>query len=205
MKDRVIWGLVFASLLLFLPVARSQLRLGSGTQETGLYRPGGDGSWLLDMDVMRDLNLSKEQAEKINLARQTLGKLRRDADIQQSKSPKDNPDVVFKTFNDEVASLVKVLNEKQRTRLKQLVYQLDGIEPFFRADVRKALQLNGEQEEALDKMKAAYLNDLGKVLGNSRQQAIELRARYSANALELLTNSQKDAWATLTGTPLKAK
>lgn len=103
----------------------------------------------------------------------------------------------------------EILDETQRTRLKEISYQAAGVEIYSNADVVAALKLTDEQKEKI----AAAKKDLdtkrremrpqggpgGGGGGNFFEKIQELNASYTKTVDEILTAEQKTELAKLKG------
>lgn len=105
----------------------------------------------------------------------------------------------------------EILDETQRTRLKEISYQAAGGDIYTNADVVAALKLTDEQKEKIaaakkeldtkrtEAMRAAFGGGGGGGGGNMREKMQELTAAFEKSAADVLTEDQKTELAKLKG------
>jgi polyribonucleotide nucleotidyltransferase len=184
----------------------SQLQLGTAKQASGSFRIGGDVGWLFEPQMRRALELSKEQEGRIVDAQIKLAKMAQEAEKQRFTSPTADVDDLFKDYNAAAVKLVKdELTEKQVLRFKQIVYQVSGLDPLFREEVRRELGLSQQQQSEIKKLKDMHTQDKRKGLSKGRDQSLALDRRYLELGVNLLSETQKAAWSKLIGKPVDYK
>lgn len=120
---------------------------------------------------------------------------------------------IVKKYNDARAALQakyrplvwKLLNEAQRDRLQQLIWQARmGFVLTHGKTFRKHVPLTDEQERAIEEASRQYVEERSN-LQEDEEQFIELwleaHAKRDQRIFDVLTDEQKAAWAELTGEP----
>lgn len=168
-------------------------------------------------EVQRELQLSESQLEQLRAIEETtlaatfetmqpiapprifeLEDKQRDEAIEQVRKS-------LETFiSEQEANLKKLLSEKQWARLSQLSLQREGIAAALRGEVSEALQLTEDQRELLSKQADALGNQAFRPGPNGPpdfQRIAETRLNTERRLVESFSDSQKQKWNDLRGTP----
>ena len=168
-------------------------------------------------EVQRELQLSESQLEQLRaIEEKTLAATfetmqpiapprifeledkQRDEAIEQVRKS-------METFiSEQEANLKKLLSEKQWERLSQLSLQREGIAAALRGEVSEALQLTEDQRELLSEQADALGNQAFRPGPNGPpdfQRIVETRLSTERRIVESFSDSQKQKWNDLRGTP----
>jgi hypothetical protein len=156
--------------------------------------------------VHKDLMLSEEQIKQVREAaaksEETRAKLR---DETEGKLTRDLRERLMQLDAQDEATIAKILNPAQATRLKQIVLQHLGPAGFTNPDITAALGLTKEQVDAMWEIWDKFRESSRKA--KNTKEYIELQNERDKKLLEALRPEQKKKWAELTGPvlPLRGK
>jgi Spy/CpxP family protein refolding chaperone len=172
------------------------------------------GSFLVSRDkVQEELKLTREQKEKLE---QHLQKLLPDAaqffqKIEGLKREEQEKELgpYRPKMREKLAALLKeTLNEGQRTRLRQLELQKEGLRD---GDIWNDLQVTDEQRRQFMALMQQALKEIDPLLeeaqksGNPKKiqpKVIKIRDNLEATMEALLTDAQKTQWKEMLGKPM---
>jgi len=175
---------------------------------------GGIAGLLQNESVQKELKVDKDQAGKVTEAVKKVqdqhaddfAKLR---DITNQDERRQKSQELTKTVSDETLKAVSsILSADQVKRLKQIELQQAGLQAFTRPDVQKALNLTGEQQDAIKTLndeaakKRQELFQGGRRQGGGGQgqsQMTALRKESMEKVQKLLNADQRKTWKDLTG------
>ncbi|MGO8751163.1 MAG: Spy/CpxP family protein refolding chaperone [Thermoguttaceae bacterium] len=156
--------------------------------------------------VQEELKATKGQRDKLD---QFLGKLLPDAMQALRKSNGERQKYNQKTHEQMAAALNETLNEGQRTRLRQLERQRDGL--FSEDWTLKELQVTDEQrkqfmaliQQTREKTKT-LMDEIRKGANPDeiRPKVLKLRLDLEGQLEALLTDAQKEQWKEMLGKPV---
>jgi len=167
---------------------------------------------LRDANVLKDLGLNSDQAFRASQAL-TVVAARLNDELQRIQNLKGdawkarNREIIAKVPDRELEVLAKHLTAAQLKRLREITYQVAGVDAFAHPDVLKQIAPTTEQKEKFktieleldSKMKDVHnLFAAGKVEAAHKKED-ELRADVFKKVQELLTDKQKKSWQELTG------
>jgi hypothetical protein len=169
-----------------------------------MAQPGGMGmmnrpqmaSGLLALEeVQKELEMTESQIEEIVSAAQQLNDDFRAAMRDAFTSGEDIAEIA-KEFKEQDDELVAKLDDKQKTRLKQLLYQRMDIAVLRDADVAAALALTDDQKTAIDDAFASMQEKMQEMFQSGdregmREKMGELRTELSETVMGQLTDEQK--------------
>jgi hypothetical protein len=167
--------------------------------------------------IQEELRLSKEQKEKLELhLREVLPKAMQFFQKIEGVKPEERKRELGayrrKTHENLVTILKEILNEGQRTRLRQLELQRDGL--FEGGETWKNLQLTDEQQKqfvaAIQQMqrKIEPLLEEARRGGNPgevRPKVLKMREELEGKLEALLTDAQRKQWKDMLGKPIESK
>jgi hypothetical protein len=164
--------------------------------------------------VQKELTLDEQQAKAINeLAAQMQAEAMEVMSGLQDLTPEEQkqelPSILKmvgekgKEIQDKVD---KVLNEKQRTRVKELSIQRRGVEALQDDEVVDALKLSDEQKEKLTAVRKelgdkqeAIMKDSGGDRQKNREKFFALNKEAGESALAILTSAQREQFEKMKG------
>lgn len=175
-------------------------------------QPGGMGmmnrpqmaSGLLAMEeVQKELELTDEQVEEIVAAAQQLNDDFRAAMREAFTNGEDTAEIA-KEFKEQDDEIVAKLNDDQKKRLKQLLYQRMDIAVLRDAEVAGALGLSDDQKTAIDEAFTSMQEKMQELFQSGDREAMrekmgELRTELSEAVMGQLTDEQKSKLDELKG------
>ena len=187
-----------------------------GIPEEGLRKLRHElgGSFLVSRDkVQEELKLTREQKEKLE---QHLQKLWPDASqffqkIEGLKREEQEKELgpYRPKMREKLAALLKeTLNEGQRTRLRQLELQKEGLRD---GDIWNDLQVTDEQRRQFMALMQQALKEIDPLLEEAQKsgspkkiqpKVIKIRDNLEATMEALLTDAQKTQWKEMLGKPM---
>jgi hypothetical protein len=194
------------------------LSTGLRTHAVGPRFAGDRDRWvgaeilLRDANVLKDLGLNDNQTFRASQALTVVAAKLND-DLQRIQNLKGdawkarNREIIAKVPDRELEALAKHLTAAQVKRLREITYQVAGIDAFAHPDVVKQIAPTTEQKDKL-KVIAAELETSMKDVQNmfaagkvdaALKKEEELRAGAFKKVQELLTEKQKKTWQDLTG------
>jgi hypothetical protein len=164
-----------------------------------------DEQLLREPSVREDLGLTPMQNQQVD---RFVG-VREPPRIHDETGRALSPQEIQQTFAEYIqqsrAALNTVLTPQQARRLREISRQLRGVDAMRDPDVADALALSEEQRQAMQKLR----NQLTERAEHRPDESEEVQALESrevlAEALALLTPTQRDAWAALTGKPFQGQ
>ncbi len=165
-------------------------------------------------DVQHDLLLELAQ-------RGTFDRLhdRQQADLQQARMQnRRNPvavsDLQAQQKKETQAKIDELLTSRQKARLAEIAWQVQGNQALFATDLQKKLNLSDEQKTRITQIKAQRDQQIAEMQANASQGTVvfqEVSAQFEQvqsdtnGALsEVLTPEQSDQFKKLLGPPFKA-
>jgi Spy/CpxP family protein refolding chaperone len=222
---RILGFSVLAGLLALL-VATAQ------AQRPGRFGGGGfgfgGGLLLVNKSVQEELKISDEQKTKIEeIAKESREKTDailpkidfqdkdniKEAFAKRKEAMEQNKDKLTAIRESSEKAMLAVLDDKQKTRFKQIEIQSERFAAFQKEDVVKALNLTDDQKEKIK----TIAEDVGKDVGDLRKEAFtdktgETRKKITAinkegmeKAVAVLNDAQKAKWKELTGDPFEVR
>lgn len=160
-----------------------------------MNRPQMASGLLAMEEVQKELEMTEGQVEEIVAAAQQLNDDFRAAMREAFTSGEDIAEIAkeFKAQDDE---LVAKLDDKQKTRLKQLMYQRMDIAVLRDADVAAAIALTDDQKTAIDDAFASMQEKMQEMFQSGdregmREKMGELRTELTETVMGQLTDDQK--------------
>ena len=167
--------------------------------------------------IQDELKLTKEQKEKLEqhirkLLPDTMQFFQTIEGMKPEERKRELGAYRRKTHENLAAALKEILNEGQRTRLRQLELQRDGL--FEGGETWKDLQLTDEQQKqfvaAIQQMqkKIEPLLEEARRGGNPgeiRPKVLKMREELEGKLEALLTDGQRKQWKDMLGTPIESK
>jgi Spy/CpxP family protein refolding chaperone len=210
--------------LLALLVATAQAQR-PGRFGGGLF--GGPGL-LVNKSVQEELKITDEQKTKIEeIAKESREKTQallpkidfKDKDNFQENLAKlkeareQNKDKLNEIRESAEKAMLAVLDDKQKTRFKQIEIQSERLGAFQKDEVVKALNLTDDQKEKIK----TIAEDVGKDVGDLRKEFSKenfqenqkkiaaLNKEGMEKAVAVLNDAQKAKWKELTGDPFEVR
>lgn len=195
--------------------ASAQERRGPGGPGGGMMGGGPSASMLLsNRGVQDELKLDDAQKEKVvaaaRKAREAMESAREAAgDLEGPARFAKMRELGEKADAEAMKSLADVLKPEQTARLKGIHLQTLGASAFAREDVRKALKLTDDQNEAVKKALADSRDKMREAFQGDREAAgeklRELRKETVAQIEAKLTDEQKAEYSKLVGAPYEVR
>jgi hypothetical protein len=200
------FGLIVA---LAAPALAQQQRQRGQRGQFGGRGQGGIGMLATNESVQKELNVDKDQADKIKEAVDKVRDSHKDdfaklqdlsQDDRRTKSQELNQTVSAETLK----ALDDVLKPEQIKRLKQIELQQAGERAFTRPDVQTALKLTDDEKDQIktiteDAAKQRRELFQGGNAQGSRDKMTALRKETMEKVQAVLTDDQKKTWKDLTG------
>ena len=201
------------ALALAVPALAQQQRQRGQRGQFGGRGQGGVGMLAENESVQKELNIDKDQADKVKEAVDKVRDSHKDdfaklqdlgQDERRAKSQELNRTVSEETLK----ALADVLKPEQLNRLKQIELQQAGDRAFTRPDVQKALNLTDDQKEQIKTITEDAAKQRRELVqgGNaqgSRDKLTSLRKETLEKVQAVLTDDQKKTWKDLTGEPFQ--
>jgi hypothetical protein len=197
--------LAVLAILLAAPGAWAQRPAGRG--------PGGFGEGLMlvgQESVQQELKLSEEQVKKVD---EYLAKQRETFSGLRDLSREERQQKLAELGKAGRGTLDAILDETQRTRLRQITLQQRGARAFADPQVAEALGLDDEQksrlqdlaDKAREEMRSLFQGAAGGDRTELRKKLEAARAAASEKIQGLLTAEQQAKWKELIGEPFKGE
>lgn len=174
----------------------------------------------MDPAVRKELALTEEQEKKV---KEVLEEFQQGAQQEGGKfviriggpgggGAPELPD--FKKIEDD---LMKVLDEKQKKRFKEIWLQRQGLTALADADVAKEVGLQDDQRELVKDIMDSHQQDMHKMIQEAAadscggpiriddKKAKELREKTEKHLSELLTKAQEEKWKAMLGPKFEKK
>jgi Spy/CpxP family protein refolding chaperone len=219
---RKILGFSVLAGLLALLVATAQAQRPGGRFGGGF--PFGGGLLLANKSVQEELKITDEQKTKIQeIAKESrekteaiIGKV--DFKDQESRAKarearEQNKDKLMEIGQASEKAMLAVLDDKQKTRFKQIEIQSQRVDAFKNEEVVKALNLTDDQKEKLKTIAEDVnkdITDLRKEFSKenfqeNQKKIATLRKDGMEKAVAVLNDAQKAKWKELTGDPFEVR
>ena len=191
----------------------------SGAEKPGKKQPNFNHHLLRNEAVLKDLELTDAEKEKITSAfKESDGAMQRQFQNVQIRIPVGGaggaviaaPLIRIDTRQmqkDLIASLVSVLKPEHLIRLRSIDLQARGANAFTDRKVVRALQLTEEQEDKIEDIVTQF-DPSNRVFGgllpgaDAPKQLAEAQDKDTASCVKLLTKDQLATWKKLIGKPL---
>lgn len=219
LKTLIITAVVVALAIPSLSLAQGGGQRGQGGGQRGGGQFGMGGQTNLGLlgraDVQKDLKMTAEQIAAIQKIRDAQQEKMR-ARFEEMRNGGGGGD--FQAMRDEMEKMnkandeeaLKLLDDKQKSRLQQISVQMGGVRVILRDEkIQKALGLTAQQKTDLDKLQASQQQanqELGQRMRNqeiSREEFTAIREKndkiLDEEILKILTQAQKDTWASMQG------
>jgi Spy/CpxP family protein refolding chaperone len=185
----------------------------------GMFGPPSGAMLLGSEDVQKDLKLTDEQKEKYKEFSTKQREAMRELFAGGERPDREKMQEIMKKNQEEGAKFVKDnLTADQAKRLKQIGYQVGGVNVFASEDVQKELKLTDEQKEKIKGIMDQMRKDMADIRGGTgggggrpmltpeQQKKMEaLRKEATEKVHEVLTADQKKTWETMTGPKFEGK
>ena len=173
-----------------------QMRFGGG------QRMMGGPMLLMNPAVQKELKLTDDQIAKVRdlMPRRPRGGEQGGPEGQNAPRQRPNPQEMDKKIQD-------ILDAGQYRRLSEIRLQMQGPFALMRPEIAEKLGLSDDQKGALrDLFQQERQNpppNPGSEPSDFHKTMQERRAKLEKGALAILTDSQRDKWHEMTGTPFK--
>jgi hypothetical protein len=148
----------------------------------GQLQPSVLGPVLSNPDVQKELKLSEEQISKLKDAlNKVMDKYKDDFAKLARMSPEEQQKMMRALIDDSHKAMAGILDAKQMKRLKQIEWQIAGVNALQDPDLQKELKLNDEQKKKLD----GLFNDANKKMQQLFQSQERSPEKYQAVVKEL--------------------
>jgi hypothetical protein len=175
--------------------------------------PGSVASLLQNESVQKELNIDKEQADKVKEAVQQVQDKHKDEfaklrDLSQEERRAEGQKLNRAVSEETLKAVDPILKPDQVKRLKQIELQQLGSQAFTRPEVQTALRLKDDQKEkikTLTETAATEMRELrqaGNPQGN-RDKVAAIRKETTEKIQAVLTDDQKKTWKEMTGEPFQ--
>jgi hypothetical protein len=174
---------------------------------------GGVGMLAENESVQKELNIDKDQADKIKEAVDKVRDSHKDEftklqDLGQDERRTKAEELGRAVSEETLKALADVLKPEQLKRLKQIELQQAGERAFTRPDVQAALKLTDDQKDqvkTLTEDAAKQRRELfqGGNAQGSRDKLTAVRKETLEKVQAVLTDGQKKTWKDLTGEPFE--
>jgi hypothetical protein len=201
--------------LLAAPVSAQQQRQRRQQRGQGGMGQGGVGALLTNEAVQKELNIDKDQADKVKDAvtkvrdqhKDDFAKLR---DLGQDERRQKSQELNAAVSEETLKAVGDLLKPEQIKRLKQIEVQQGGDRAFTRAEVQKALNLTDEQKATIKTITDDAAKERRELFqgGNaqgSREKMTALRKETMEKLQAVLKDDQKKTWKDLTGEPFEVR
>jgi hypothetical protein len=180
----------------------------------GFGRGMGAAGLLQNKSVQEELKLEKDQVTKIDDA---LKKVRDDHkdDLDKLRDPgtsqEDRAAILKKVSEANEKALKGILNEKQETRLHQILHQQQGVAMFVDEAVQKKLNLTAEQKDKLKTINEDMTKDIRELFSGGKPgpdtitKIQGIRKEAMTNAQKVLDDKQKKEVKEMLGEPFEIK
>jgi Spy/CpxP family protein refolding chaperone len=187
---------------------------------------GGGVNLAFNPSVQEELKVTDEQKEKLKTANEDYrGKMRENFQSMQEKMA-ELKELPKEEFTKKMAELGKemlaplekdvysILKPEQKTRLKQIDLQQQGLRAFTTAEVEKDLSITDDQKVKFKGLMEENIKELtelmpvggrGGVDPEVQKKMTALRKSYTEKAVDVLTEAQKASWKKMTGEPFEVK
>jgi Spy/CpxP family protein refolding chaperone len=174
---------------------------------------------LASEDVQKDLKLTDEQKEKYKAFSTKQQEAMRELFSGGDRPDREKLQEIMRKNQEEAAKFVKdTLTADQGKRLKQIGYQVGGVNVFASEDVQKEMKFTDEQKEKIKGILDQLQKDRRDVFGGGgggrpmgglspeQQKKMEaLNKEAMEKAHEVLTSDQKKTWETMVGPKFEGK
>ncbi len=192
---------LFAALVATTSAALAQQRERLGPRGLG---GSPSGAMLLGQkSVQEDLKLSEEQVKQVE---EFTAKQREGASGLRDASREERMKRFTESREAGQKAVDTILNEEQRTRLKQISLQLAGPAALASPEVAEKLALTDEQKKSIEEVQSASREEMRSLMQGADGDRAEAFRKMQAvrQATEeklkgLLTDEQKTKWGVLTG------
>jgi predicted nucleic acid-binding Zn-ribbon protein len=148
----------------------------------GQFQPSVLGPVLSNPEVQKELKLSEEQIGKLKDAlNKVIEKYKDDFAKLQKMSPEEQQKKMRSLIDDSHKAMAGILEAKQMKRLKQIEWQIAGVNALQDPDLQKELKLSDEQKKKLD----GLFTDANKKVQQLLQTRETSREKYEAVVKEL--------------------
>jgi Spy/CpxP family protein refolding chaperone len=175
-------------------------------------------------DLIEELKISDEQKAKLlevgKAAREKMtgsfGRFNPDATDEERKAMREKMEKMMAEVR---ADYEKVLDDKQKARVKQITYQAMGVSAYGNKDVQEALKFTDDQKESVKGMMDEFLKERGELMRGAfgdrgaggdreemqkkmeemRKKTTALGKEYAEKIEAKMTDAQKSEWKKLQG------
>jgi serine/threonine protein kinase len=188
----------------------SRQRVKSILGELSALEGAGEFMLLGDRSVQDDLELTREQRDKVKALAEGITRHWRDAVHNLGElGQEDRRRRIIELAQNTEAALPQLLTPEQGRRLKQILIQVRAPHSFSSPEVAEVLQLTPAQKERIrgiqDDLSLAKWNYLQPEADRSalRKKIDEMKRNACEQILRTLTAEQRAAWRNLTGAPFR--
>ena len=207
-----------AAMVAPLYAQRAQRGQGGRGGARGMFGAQSGAMLLASEDVQKDLKLTDEQKEKYKAFSTKQQEAMRELFSGGERPDREKMQEIMKKNQEESAKFVKdTLTADQGKRLKQIGYQVGGVNVFASEDVQKELKLSDEQKEKIKGIMDQMRKDMADIRGGAgggrpmqltpeqQKKAEALRKEATEKVQEVLTSDQKKTWETMVGPKFEGK
>lgn len=207
-----------AAMVAPLYAQRAQRGQGGRGGARGMFGAPTGAMLLASEDVQKDLKLTDEQKEKYKAFSTKQQEAMRELFSGGERPDREKMQEIMKKNQEESAKFVKdTLTADQGKRLKQIGYQVGGVNVFASEDVQKELKLSDEQKEKIKGIMDQMRKDMADIRGGAgggrpmqltpeqQKKAEALRKEATEKVQEVLTSDQKKTWETMVGPKFEGK
>jgi hypothetical protein len=165
---------------------------------------------LMQESVRQELKLSDEQAKQADeLSTSVRDKMEY---IARNRDANERRTKIQELMNETDKSIATILKPDQTKRLKQVRYQLAGLQAFNFLEVAQELKITDEQKkdiQGINQETATAIRELNQGGGLADQETIkkfqEIRKGAVEKVVKLFNDEQKKTWKEMLGEPFKGK
>lgn len=162
---------------------------------------------LLQPDVCKDLDLSKEKCDKVeSFASAQWKKAQKLAHLEEKERDKKFQEMT----KENERFLEQTLSKDQKKRLDEILLQMAGLLWVTRPEIAKQLNLSSDQKKRAVDLQQRARDEMEELIHETDEEdqdakLRELRETSRERLMSLLTNDQKKKWKEMQGEPFKGR